>query len=241
MKKTNKLYFLALIVVASTLGYCFFGGAQDIDKLKDSVAPTASLYPEAQTISERLEFINDQSAKIDLSQLSKGRWVLLYFGFTSCPDVCPIDLAKISQSYIMMQNKESLQVVFISVDPMRDIGKLDSFAQAFDKSFVGLTAHEQKLASVAKALGVYHQVVETQLDAQHDHSEHDHSEHKKGSNGDDMGSKDEMKSMSNKQYNVDHTASFLLLSPDLKLTALLTSPHEPKAMAQALDKIIDAL
>ena len=252
MNKTSQIFSLVFVLVVIVLGYWYFGGNQNIDRLKDSVAPTASLYPEAKTVSESLEFINDQSKEVHLSELAEGKWTLLYFGFTSCPDVCPVDLAKISQSYKMMKNKDKLQVAFISVDPQRDIGKLDPFAQTFDKSFIGLTAHDHKLASISKALGVYHQVVETQQDAQQDHSEHStdshddpdtandndnmdsHDNHNKGSNA-------EMKSMSNEQYNIDHTTSFLLLNPDLKLTAILTSPHEPKAMAQALDKIIDAL
>ena len=237
MNKTSQLFSLVFVVVVIVLGYWYFGGSPNIDKLKESVAPAASLYPEAKSISESLEFINDQSKEVYLSGPLKGKWGLLYFGFTPCPDVCPVDLAKISQSYKAMKNKDDLQVVFISVDPKRDIGKLDSYAQAFDKSFIGLTTHEDKLASITRVLGVYHQVVETQQDVQQDHSEHStdsHDSHDKGSNA-------EMKSMSSEQYNIDHTTSFLLLSPDLKLTAILTSPHEPKAMAEALDKIIDAL
>ncbi len=237
MNKTSQLLSIVFVVVVIVLGYWYFGGSPNIDKLKESVAPAASLYPEAKSIPESLEFINDQSKEVHLSGSLKGKWGLLYFGFTSCPDVCPVDLAKISQSYKAMKNKDELQVVFISVDPKRDIGKLDSYAQTFDKSFIGLTTHEDKLASITRVLGVYHQVVETQQDVQQDHSEHStdsHDSHDKGSNA-------EMKSMSSEQYNIDHTTSFLLLSPDLKLTAILTSPHEPKAMAEALDKIIDAL
>jgi len=237
MNKTSQLLSIVFVVVVIVLGYWYFGGSPNIDKLKESVAPAASLYPEAKSIPESLEFINDQSKEVYLSGPLKGKWGLLYFGFTSCPDVCPVDLAKISQSYKAMKNKDDLQVVFISVDPKRDIGKLDSYAQTFDKSFIGLTTHEDKLASITRVLGVYHQVVETQQDVQQDHSEHStdsHDSHDKGSNA-------EMKSMSSEQYNIDHTTSFLLLSPDLKLTAILTSPHEPKAMAEALDKIIDAL
>ena len=237
MNKTSQLFSLVFVVVVIVLGYWYFGGSPNIDKLKESVAPAASLYPEVKSIPESLEFINDQSKEVYLSGPLKGKWGLLYFGFTSCPDVCPVDLAKISQSYKAMKNKDDLQVVFISVDPKRDIGKLDSYAQTFDKSFIGLTTHEDKLASITRVLGVYHQVVETQQDVQQDHSEHStdsHDSHDKGSNA-------EMKSMSSEQYNIDHTTSFLLLSPDLKLTAILTSPHEPKAMAEALDKIIDAL
>ena len=271
MNKIAQFFSLVLIAVIAIAGFLYFSGQQDltltlslkstpvappaagpIERLKKSVAPAASLYPEAKSVSEILEFINDQSKEIHLSGPLKGKWGLLYFGFTSCPDVCPVDLAKISQSYKAMKNKDDLQVVFISVDPKRDIGKLDSYAQTFDKSFIGLTTHEDKLASITRVLGVYHQVVETQQDVQQDHSEHSkdshdgsdaandndnmdsHDNHNKGSNA-------EMKSMSNEQYNIDHTTSFLLLNPDLKLTAILTSPHEPKAMAQALDKIIDAL
>ena len=237
MNKTSQLFSLVFVVVVIVLGYWYFGGSPNIDKLKQSVAPAASLYPEAKSVSEILELINDQSKEVHLSGPLKGKWGLLYFGFTSCPDVCPVDLAKISQSYKAMKNKDDLQVVFISVDPKRDIGKLDSYAQTFDKSFIGLTTHEDKLASITRVLGVYHQVVETQQDVQQDHSKHStdsHDSHDKGSNA-------EMKSMSSEQYNIDHTTSFLLLSPDLKLTAILTSPHEPKAMAEALDKIIDAL
>ncbi len=245
MNKTSQLFSLVFVVVVIVLGYWYFGGSPNIDKLKESVAPAASLYPEAKSISESLEFINDQSKAVHLSEALKGKWGLLYFGFTSCPDVCPVDLAKISQSYKTMKNKDRLQVVFISVDPKRDIGNLDSYTQTFDESFIGLTAHNDKLTSISKALGVYHQVVETQQDAQQDHSEHSTDSHDDrdmdSHDSHDKASNSEMKSMTKAQYNIDHTTSFLLLSPDLKLTAILTSPHEPKAMAEALDKIIDVL
>ena len=124
----------------------------------------------------------------------------------------------------MMENKDKLQVVFVSVDPARDIGMLDQFAGAFNSSFLGLTAHNHELGTISKSLGVYHQVVESQKLAQTEHSSHEDQE-----------------AASHEHYDVDHTASFLLFNPDLKLTALLTSPHEPKPMAEALDKIIDTL
>jgi protein SCO1/2 len=124
----------------------------------------------------------------------------------------------------MMKNKDKLQVVFISVDPARDIGRLDQFASSFNSSFLGLTAHNQELGAIGKSLGVYHQVVESQKLAQSDHS-----------------SQEGQKTDSHEHYDVDHTTSFLLFNPDLKLTALLTNPHEPRPMAGALDKIIETL
>jgi protein SCO1/2 len=224
MNKTTQFFSLVLIALVAIAGFLYFGGQQDIEGLKKSVAPTASLYPEAKSISEKLNFINDQSKSLNLSEISQGKWVLMYFGYTSCPDVCPIDLSKINLSFEMMENKDKLQVVFISVDPARDIGVLDQFAGAFNSSFLGLTAHRHEIGIISKLLGVYHQVVEAQKLAQSDHN----------SNGD-------QETGSHEHYNVDHTTSFLLFSPDLKLTALLTSPHEPKPMAEALDKIIETL
>jgi protein SCO1/2 len=87
-----------------------------------------------------------------------------------------------------------------------------------------LTAHDHELETISKSLGVYHQVVESRKLAQSDHSSHEDQE-----------------AASHEHYDVDHTTSFLLFNPDLKLTALLTSPHEPKPMAEALDKIIGTL
>jgi len=224
MNKITQLVSLVLITVIAIAGFLYFGGQQDIEGLKKSVAPAASIYPEAKSISEKLNFINDQSESLNLSEISQGKWVLMYFGYTSCPDVCPIDLSTINLSFEMMENKDKLQVVFISVDPARDIGVLDQFAGAFNSSFLGLTAHSHELETISKSLGVYHQVVEAKKLAQSDHN----------SNGN-------QEAGSHEHYNVDHTTSFLLFSPDLRLTALLTSPHEPKPMAEALDKIIETL
>ena len=224
MNKITQFISLVLIALAATAYFLYFSGQQDIEGLKKSVAPTASLYPEAKSFSEKLNFVNDQSESLNLSEVSKGKWVLIYFGYASCPDVCPIDLSKINLSFEMMENKDKLQVVFVSVDPARDIGVLDQFAGAFNSSFLGLTAHDHELETISKSLGVYHQVVESRKLAQSDHSSHEHEE---------VGS--------HEHYDVDHTASFLLFNPGLKLTALLTSPHEPQQMAEALDKIIDTL
>jgi len=224
MNKIAQFFSLVLIAVIAIAGFLYFGSQQDIEGLKKSVAPAASIYPEAKSISEKLNFINDQSESLNLSEISQDKWVLMYFGYTSCPDVCPIDLSKINLSFEMMENKDKLQVVFVSVDPARDIGVLDQFAGAFNSSFLGLTAHDHELETISKSLGVYHQVVESRKLAQSDHSSHEDQE-----------------AASHEHYNVDHTTSFLLFNPDLQLTALLTSPHEPKPMAEALDKIIETL
>ncbi len=252
MNKSTLLSSLLLIILIGVAAFFYFSGKPSIDELKNSVAPTASLYPQAKSVSDKLNFINDRSDAVHLSDLTQGKWALLYFGYTSCPDICPIDLSKINLTYQMMDNKDSLQVVFISVDPSRDIGKLDKFASAFNPSFLGLTAYQDELMSISRSLGVYHEVVESQKLAQEDHSshgesgEHDHEDNDMDSDtdsheGQDMDSSDSHTSTKTAHYDIDHTSSYLLFNPDLKLTALLTSPHEPVPMAKAIDEIIEAL
>ncbi len=240
MNKSTLLSSLLLIILIGVAAFFYFSGKPSIDELKNSVAPTASLYPQAKSVSDKLNFINDRSDAVHLSDLTQGKWALLYFGYTSCPDICPIDLSKINLTYQMMDNKDSLQVVFISVDPSRDIGGLDNFVSAFNPSFLGLTAHQDELMSISRSLGVYHEVVESQKLAQEDHSDHGESgEHDHEDN--DMDSSDSHTSTKTAHYDIDHTSSYLLFNPDLKLTALLTSPHEPAPMAKAIDEIIEAL
>ena len=285
MTKTTQTYLLILVAVISAAAFFFLGGKPNMDELKKSVAPAASLYPEAKSVSDKLNFIDDASNKTHLSDVANGKWALLYFGYTSCPDVCPIDLSKISQASQLMENSDKLQVVFVSVDPARDLGNLDNFAKAFNPSFKGLTAQQDELMSVSKTLGVYHEVVQSQKTAQEDHSNHNHShdDHSENINNDfnfhkminkatgdiqnvkthekhlelmDLGyvhyeddSHDSHKMAVDEKpsstkvahYDVDHTSSYLLFNPELKLVALLTNPHEPGPMSQALDKIIEAL
>ena len=234
MKKTTQIYLLLLVVVIGAAVFFFIDDKPSMEELKKSVAPAASLYPEAKSVSEKLGFINDDSQDIHLSDLTEGKWSLLYFGYTSCPDVCPMDLSKISQSYQLMQHSDKLQVVFVSVDPMRDIGNLDNFASTFNSSFLGLTARQDEMMSISKTLGVYHEVVQSQKLAQEDHSNHGEHSHEVG--GDEEHGSTEMA-----HYDLDHTSSYLLFNPNLELTALLTSPHEVVPMAEALDKIIGTL
>ncbi|MGE4570727.1 MAG: SCO family protein [Gammaproteobacteria bacterium] len=218
----NKITKIFIVIGVVTLAVYFFNSPKNYEELKQSVAPTASLYPETKAVSSVLNFVDDSSSTIHLSEVSSDKWVLLYFGYTSCSDVCPMDLGKISQTLHKMTQKDDLQVVFVSVDPKRDIGKMNAFVKGFNEDFVGLSAFEGELRKISKVLGVYHQVVAAQTKAKsHAHDERSKKEHK--------------------HYEVDHTTSYLLLNPELALTAILSSPHEPSAMAGALDEIITTL
>jgi len=93
----------------------------------------------------------------------KGKVVLMFFGFTQCPDVCPTALVNASQiKSLLGPDGDKLQVLFITVDPERDTPEvLREYAQAFDPSFIGLYGDAQETAAVAKAYRVYYAKVPT--------------------------------------------------------------------------------
>jgi protein SCO1/2 len=89
----------------------------------------------------------------------QGRLVLVFFGYTSCPDVCPTTLADMKQiRQHLGDDAKDVEFVFITVDPERDLPeKVHQYVTAFDPAFVGLSGAEEQLAPVWKAYGVYHQ------------------------------------------------------------------------------------
>jgi protein SCO1 len=87
----------------------------------------------------------------------KGKMVLLYFGFTFCPDVCPTTLSTVSGVLKKLSESElaRLKVLFISVDPKRDdLNKIKNYVDFFHPSIIGATDTEKKVGEIAKLYGV---------------------------------------------------------------------------------------
>jgi protein SCO1/2 len=239
IKKTrNSIIWLAVAIVASAY-FLLIPNANQIKELSKEVSPTASLYSNPKVLDGNLTLIDDNHKAITLSEVANNKWSLLYFGYTSCPDVCPIDLAILNQTVEKMSQAEKLQIVFVSVDPARDVGKLKEFVGRFNTGFVGLSAKDEDLTRLTKALGVYHEIAQTKQRASQDHSNHTSKD-----NHNEM-AMNNMHGHSNHEkkndYLVDHTASYLLLNPSLELKGLLTNPHHASKMAPALDLIIETL
>jgi protein SCO1/2 len=88
-----------------------------------------------------------------LDQL-KGRWVWLFFGYGSCPDVCPTTLSYLAQAYGKLPEPGRVQVVFVSVDPARDTpAKLATMAAYFNHDFKAVTGAPTALETLAGAVG----------------------------------------------------------------------------------------
>ncbi|MEW8378275.1 MAG: SCO family protein [Candidatus Thiodiazotropha taylori] len=135
--------------------------------------------------------LRSSQGEFSLQQL-RGKVVLLYFGYTKCPDVCPSSLALLSQALNELRDAELQQVqgVFISVDPKRDgFQALDDYVSYFHPNLIGVTGSEAEIAQVAKLYGA--QYLEVPLEE------------------------------SAFAYAVDHSATTYLISPQGELRFLL--------------------
>lgn len=94
----------------------------------------------------------------------EGKLILLFFGYTTCPDFCPATMAEMKRVKAeLAAYADLLEVVFITVDPQRDSPeRTQSYAAGFDPQFIGLSGSEEELSPVWKAYGVYRQIQEGQ-------------------------------------------------------------------------------
>lgn len=91
-----------------------------------------------------------------------GKYRLIYFGYTWCPDVCPLDVQHLMQGFKKLEKDDpalaaKIQPIFVSVDPARDTPPaLKAFVSAFHPRLVGLTGSEAEIAAVAKEYAIYY-------------------------------------------------------------------------------------
>src|SRR6266853_354918 len=107
-------------------------------------------------------FTDHENRVFDLSRL-KGKWSFLFFGYTHCPDICPMTLAILARAHEDIVKStvgaKDVQFVFISVDPNRDTaGKLRQYVTYFDTSFLGVTGYDAQLGNLAAQLGAAYQL-----------------------------------------------------------------------------------
>jgi protein SCO1 len=106
--------------------------------------------------------LHSSQGDFSLKQL-RGKTVVLYFGYTKCPDVCPTSLAILAQALNELSEDElrSVQSVFVSVDPKRDSFEvLDDYVSYFHSNLMGVTGSESEIAKVAKRYGVQYEAVD---------------------------------------------------------------------------------
>jgi protein SCO1/2 len=123
------------------------------------------LFPQTQTSGKALIggpfMLSDASGKKVTGADYRGRYMLVFFGFTGCPDICPAGLQLISAALDKVGAKaDGVAPIFISVDPARDTPqKVGTYVKNFNDRIVGLTGTPEEIAAVAKAYRVFFEKV----------------------------------------------------------------------------------
>jgi len=112
-----------------------------------------------------IELTLGDGSNFKLSEM-RGEAVLLFFGYTSCPDVCPTTLSELRKVKSELgEDAARVQVVYITVDPDRDTPeKVQEYVSLFNPSFIGLSGSLEELEPVWQAYGVFRQIEQTDSD-----------------------------------------------------------------------------
>jgi protein SCO1/2 len=138
----------------------------------------------------------------------KGKVVVMFFGYTQCPDVCPTTLTEMQQVMtILGPQSDKVQVLFVTVDPQRDTAEiLKQYVPAFDKRFLGLRpADDAALEKVAKDFKIYYKKVP---------------------------------GISPGSYTIDHTAGSYAFDPDGRLRLYIKHAQGPETLAHDLKELL---
>ncbi len=150
--------------------------------------------------------LTDQNGRTVTDRDFAGKYRIMYFGYTFCPDVCPTDVQAIGASLKLLDPAVAARIVpiFVTVDPTRDTpAVLKSFVSAFDPRMVGLTGTPQQIEAVKKEFAIFSA---------------------KGADSPGGG------------YLVNHSRQTYLMGPDGKPIALLPQEQGPQAVADEIKR-----
>jgi protein SCO1/2 len=119
-------------------------------------------YGEPYPVAREIELTRENGSSFRLSEV-RGKAVLLFFGYTSCPDICPTTLAEMKQALEQLgeENAKQVQVLFVTVDPERDTPeRVQEYVDHFNPDFIGLSGTESELAPVWQSYGVFREIVD---------------------------------------------------------------------------------
>ncbi len=157
MTRMQTTVFILLAVVALVLGLTVNTLLTNSDRADPAVLLDAGivLLPQHRRLPA-LTLTNQDGQPVVVDQL-KGKWSLLFFGYTFCPDICPTTLAQLRelQTQLPPAARKNLQVIFVSVDPHRDTpAQIKQYLEFFKAGFQGLTADEATLQKFANAVSI---------------------------------------------------------------------------------------
>jgi protein SCO1/2 len=197
MKKILPLFIIILIVLCA---YMLFYWQPESSSHKTVFSSSASL-PEGGDFT-----LQSLSGPVSLKDF-RGKVVLVYFGYTMCPDICPTNLSMMSNAFSQMESQDldKVQGIFISVDPKRDtMERLDEYTHYFHQSIMGISGSAETIKKVADRYGAAYQIV--------------------------------IQEDSATNYVVDHSSETYVINPQGQLVARLPHAAPPQEILDAISK-----
>lgn len=198
---------LLILAAALTMLLGYLAGNQFSREQFDSGSVT--LLPQPRPLPE-FSLVGQDGAPFTRDSF-KGKWHLVFFGYTYCPDICPTTLTRYTQVTNRLtdapQVLENTRVLFVSVDPKRDMpARLKEYVQFFNPEFLGATGDPEEIARLAKAFALFYQA------------------HEPDENG---------------NYLIDHSAAVAIVNPDAELVGYFTSVTDPKIIAGDYRRLVE--
>lgn len=169
---------------------------------------TATVLPAAAQLDE-FSLVNQHGETIG-RDVFEGHWNLVFFGFTRCPDICPLTMQVLASAkkQLAEQGQETLpRIVLISVDPERDTPEiLEQYVSYYGTDVLGITGELQELRKLTSNLGIYF----------------------------------EKSALSGDNYSVDHSTVVLIINPSGQFHALFGAPHDAANFVHDLPIIMAA-
>lgn len=202
-----------LIIIAALLGLAALGAGLGSfiaqQNARTAQTPAGLLWPNPKTFPE-VTLYDHNGKDFDHTDM-QGQWTLVFFGFTHCPDICPMTLSVLNRMEEQLVDEggagQDLRTVFVSVDPGRDTPeRLSEYVSYFNEEFIGVSGKPEAIDRLTRSLGAVHHIG------------------KPDANG---------------NYQVDHSASVFLFDPRARLVSIFTTPHEADAMTRRFLAIRD--
>lgn len=203
----NKSSIALLALAALVIG---FGLSWYLESRKPIQLESGTWFGEQARALPEFELLDHRQRPLTRASLT-GKWNLMFFGFTHCPDVCPIALQTLDQVLRSIDDPDvsaALQVYFVSVDPYRDTPeRLAEYVTYFNTAFIGATAPLEKLRELTRPLGIAHEI--------------------------------RNRSEASEAYDVDHSGAVVLINPRAEFAGLFGAPLQADAMARDLTRIVE--
>ena len=205
MKPKAILIIVVILLTGSSLAYW-----RAVSMARQDAIPAelmGSIWPDPQPLPA-FQLTDHTGQHFGPEQL-RGQWTLVFFGYTSCPDICPTTMMTLAGMVVELgkKNVAAPQVVMVSVDPERDdAAALRRYVAYFNKDFIGVNGDEAQLLVFALNMGAMYSREELNEDG---------------------------------GYEIAHSASIFLVDPEGRKFGLFSPPHIPEFMADNLVQIQD--